>query len=75
MQEEYSRGIAFIFEGETEKVFYSLLLRHYCTRNPSFSLEKRLNEKSGEVFYELVGEKGRVLVMMYVVGTISQITN
>lgn len=32
MKERFEKGIAFILEGETEKVFYLSLLKHLCKK-------------------------------------------
>lgn len=37
MKEKFSRGIAFILEGDTEKVFYRELLEFYVSKHPGSS--------------------------------------
>ncbi len=36
-QHTYSSGVAFIFEGETEQIFYERLLSHFSGEHPEFS--------------------------------------
>ncbi len=75
MDSGYTKGIAFIFEGDTEKVFYLSLLRFYCTKHPEFRLTKESDPSSGEVFYTLESNDAKVLIKTNVVGTVSQLTN
>jgi len=75
MKEVFSKGVAFILEGATEKVFYIALLEHFCKKHTGYLLEKRNNTETGEVFYVLSCENYCVIIKLYVVGTISQVTN
>lgn len=72
---DFMKGIAFILEGETEKVFYLALLKHLCQKHTGVSIEKCTDVSTGEVFYTLGNEQHKVLIRFNVVGTISQITN
>ena len=67
--------ISFIFEGDTEKIFYLTLLQHLCKKHPGFSLSKESSPSTGEVYYVLKSEKEQILIKTYVVGTVSQLTN
>lgn len=71
----FKKGIAFILEGDTEKIFYTALLRYLCTKHVGVSFEKHSDPSSGEIFYTIGTEHQKVLVMFNVVGTISQIAN
>lgn len=71
----YRKGIAFILEGDTEKVFYLALLKHICQKYEGVFFEKCTDSNSGEVFYTLGNADQKILMMFNVVGTISQITN
>ena len=75
MKEKFSRGIAFILEGDTEKVFYRELLKFYVSKHPGSDFQETQDDKSGEVYYELTTPNAVVIVKMFVVGTISQLTN
>lgn len=75
MKEKFSRGIAFILEGDTEKVFYRELLEFYVSKHPGSDFQETQDDKSGEVYYELTTPNAVVIVKMFVVGTISQLTN
>lgn len=70
-----SRGAAFILEGDTEKVFYLQMIQHFCSKYPGSTLEKQMDAKTGEVSYVVSNNDQKTLVKMYVVGTVSQITN
>lgn len=75
MEETYTDGIAFVCEGDTEKVFYLALLEHFCKKHEGADLHNVINQRNGEVEYILTHGKKRVLIKFNVVGTISQITN
>ena len=75
MGNSYQKGIAFIFEGPTEKVFYTVFLERACSKHPGYSLEKSIDPKSGEVFYALKKGESQLLIKMNTVGAISQITH
>lgn len=71
----FEKGIAFILEGDTEKVFYTTLLSHLCTKHSGVTFVKNTDSASGEIFYTLGTSEKKVLIMFNIVGTISQITN
>ena len=71
----FEKGIAFILEGDTEKVFYLSLLKHLCNKYNGVFLNKQTDPNSGEIFYSLENGNHKVLIMFNIVGTISQITN
>ena len=75
MADRFEKGIAFILEGDTEKVFYLSLLKFLCKRYIGVSFQKQTDPNSGEIFYILGDDKHSVLIKFNVVGTISQITN
>lgn len=75
MDSGYTKGVALIFEGDTEKIFYLSLLRYYCTKHPGFSISKKSDATTGEVFYVLENDESRVLIKTNVVGTVSQLAN
>ncbi len=75
MADCFEKGIAFILEGDTEKVFYISLLKHLCEKYDGVVFQKQIDPNSGEIFYTLGNEERSVLIKFNVVGTISQITN
>ncbi|MBE6969072.1 MAG: hypothetical protein E7442_02985 [Ruminococcaceae bacterium] len=75
MESAYSKGVAFIFEGDTEKAFYINLLEHLCQKHEGYILAKQVDIESGEIYFVLESQSSRVLIKMNVVGTISQLTN
>ena len=74
MEKKYSKGMAFILEGDTEKVFYFALLNYFCSKHQNASVTKNIN-KNGEIFYILTFNEEEILIKFYVVGTISQVAN
>ncbi len=75
MGNDFEKGVAFILEGDTEKVFYLSLIKHLCKKYDAVSLDKQIDPVNGEIFYTLGTTDHKVLIMFNVVGTISQITN
>ena len=75
MADCFNKGIAFILEGDTEKVFYLSLLKHLCKKHDGILLQKQTDANSGEIFYTLGNAEHSILIKFNVVGTISQITN
>lgn len=75
MKDSFEKGIAFILEGDTEKVFYLSLLEHLCEKYNGISLTKKTDNSDGEIFYTLGNSEHSMLIKFNVVGTISQITN
>ncbi len=71
----FEKGVAFILEGDTEKVFYLTLLKHLCGKYNGISINKQTDNNSGEIFYTIGNAEHSVLIKFNVVGTISQITN
>ena len=75
MKEEFARGVAFILEGDTEKVFYLALLEHFCKRHAGWELIKSNDPKSGEIYYVLRNEERNIVIKIFVVGTITQLAH
>lgn len=75
MEECFEKGIAFVLEGDTEKVFYLALLNHLCEKHEGVFLEKQIDPNCGEIFYTIKNDSCKVLIMFNVVGAISQVVN
>lgn len=77
MREGLSKGVAFIFEGDTEKVFYLVLLEYFCEKNPTWTMEKAIDKKTGEISYYLfnLDHEQKIVVKLFVVGAVSQLVN
>lgn len=73
MDAEYTKYVAFILEAATEKVFYLNLLKYFCDKHINAELV-RMNE-DGEIFYLVKQQSRKILIKIYSVGTITQITN
>ena len=67
---KFTRGIAFICEGQTERVFYHSMLDHYLSKHSEYCLEEELDSKTNE--YQLVIKKDQqaILIKTFTVGTI-----
>lgn len=74
LKEEYTRGIAFVLEGATEKVFYRELLKWIAQSNQC-CFEKGENLDDGDIYYIWNDGAEKTLIKFNVVGTITQITN
>lgn len=75
MAENFTEGIAFIFEGETEKIFYINLLTHLASVSADTTFEKQLSDKDGEFYYVWKDPTKSILIKTNNVGTITQIAN
>ena len=75
MKMDFTRGLAFILEGTTEKVFYKNLLIYLQSLDSKIVMQKEMEQDSGDVIYIWVNGKQRVIVKTYVVGTITQIVH
>lgn len=76
MADSFSCGAAFILEGDTEKVFYLTLLRHFCSKHSGTQLDKHIDPASGEPFYVLTrSNSSKMLIKLFVVGTITQVSH
>ncbi len=75
MKQYYSAGIAFVFEGETEKVFYHEMLKYFNRRHPEYLLEEKQDMNTGERYFVLSSDQNKVLIKLNNVGTVSQVSN
>lgn len=74
MNQDYSNAIAFILEGDTEKVFYLNMLKHFCGRHSNWEFNRNVDVGNGEINYVVQTPNSSVLIRMYVVGTITNMT-
>lgn len=72
--DKFTEGIAFIMEGKTEKVFYKCFLDHICTSNVNIKFDKEFSD-DGEIYYTWSSSSKKIIIKIFVVGTISQITH
>lgn len=75
MENDFSKGIAFILEADTEYQFYDALIKHYCKKHPECQLDEKTDTANFERYYTLSGPFGKRIIRMNSVGTISQIHN
>ena len=75
MSDEYTKGIAFIMEGATEKVFYRSFLQWLADNNEGCSFDKIDNLDIGEIAFEWKSGKESVLIKFNVVGTVTQVVH
>lgn len=73
MKETFDQGIAFVFEGDTEKYFYISLLKFWCNKYPNYTLVSRTTDYEEE--YIIQSETKSIIVCINTVGTITQITH
>jgi len=66
----FGRGIAFIFEGQTEEEFYFSMLRYFVTKNHGYELYKESDTETNEYRYIITSDSNSVIVKTYTVGTI-----
>lgn len=73
MKETYSKGIAFVFEGDTEKYFYINFLEFLCEKYEGWSI-KELDADLSET-YLIEKDDQKIIVRTNTVGTITQVTH
>lgn len=71
MKETFDQGIAFVFEGDTEKYFYISLLKFWCNKYPNYTLVSRTTDYEEE--YIIQSETKSIIVCINTVGTITQL--
>lgn len=74
MNEGYSRGVAFILEGTTEKVFYRSFLK-WVSENNSCIFERGENLDNADIYFDWDNGHEKVLIKFNVVGTVTQISH
>lgn len=72
-KELFDKGVAFIFEGETEFYFYTELLKFFCCRNTEWTLNEK-DDLSGISFIAENSTK-RIVICTNIVGTITQMVH
>ncbi len=70
----FTKGFAFIVEGETEKVFYISFLEYIVASASDIEFVKMVGE-DGETYFIYTSPNKKIIIKFFVVGTISQITN
>lgn len=75
MNNEFIRGIAFIVEGATEKVFYRNFLQWLADNNENYSFNKIDNPDIGEIAFEWLSGEESILIKFNVVGTVTQVVH
>lgn len=73
MSYEFTKGIAFILEGATEKVFYRSFLQWLAENNEGCSFDKIENTDIGEIAFEWKSGDESVLIKFNIVGAVTQV--
>lgn len=68
--EDYAKGLAFVVEGPTERVFYHEYLQWCCSKNPGATMEQLPNKD-----FVIRAKDGDVLVKFNVKGSVSSVPN
>jgi len=66
----FSRGIAFILEGQTEEEFYISMLKYFVSQCHGYELLKEIDTDTNEYQYIITNNSNSVIVKTYTVGTI-----
>lgn len=74
MNEAYTRGIAFIMEGTTEKVFYRTFLK-WIAKSNHYTFVKGEGIDNGDIYFEWDNGTEKVLIKFNVVGTVTQVSH
>lgn len=73
-EEFFTKGLAFILEGDTEKVFYLSLLQYLAEKNDAL-FEMRFTPSGNDYFYVISKDDRNVIIKIKSVGTITQLVN
>ena len=73
MSNEFTRGVAFIMEGATEKVFYRSFLQWLAEKSEGCSFDKIENLDIGEIAFEWKSSEESVLIKFNIVGAVTQV--
>ena len=73
MKESYDKGLAFIFEGDTEKYFYINFLEFLCNKHPGWSMYETDSDFGGT--YIIENDMRKIVVCTNTVGTITQVVH
>jgi len=74
LKEEYSRGIAFIMEGTTEKVFYRSFLK-WISENNQCIFERGEDLNNADIYFDWDNGNEKILIKFNVVGAVTQVSN
>ena len=74
MSGDYSRGMAFIMEGATEKVFYRSFLKWIAEKNQC-TFEKGEDLENGDIYFVWDNGSEKLLIKFNVVGTVTQVSH
>lgn len=74
MSTSYTKGIAFIMEGSTEKVFYRSFMNWLADKH-GCKFEKIDAFDTGEILFEWTDEDEKILIKINVVGTVTQVVH
>ncbi len=72
MTDDFTKGIAFILEGDTEKEFYLSFLNFLCKKH-CCSLQKEINCDTPDIVYWLNNKTDKIMIKFHVVNAITQI--
>jgi len=71
---DYSRGMAFIMEGATEKVFYRSFLK-WIAEQKQCTFEKGEDLENGDIYFVWDNGSEKILIKFNVVGTVTQVSH
>ena len=67
---KFTEGVAFIYEGQTERVFYQAIVEHYLSKHEGYRLIKEQDVMSKEYRIVISNNNETVVVKTFTVGTI-----
>lgn len=73
MNKDYTSGVAFIFEGETEQIFYETLLSHLSGKYPEYSYSEVFDYTTSEFVASSKSKDVAVIIRKLTMKTITQI--
>jgi hypothetical protein len=68
--DSFNKGVAFIYEGDTEGVFYQSMLKHYLSKYTEYGITKELENPIGEYRYILTNGVQSIVMKTFTVGAV-----
>ena len=66
----YVKGVAFICEGQTERVFYQSMLEYYLSMHKDYGMFKEQDGSTKDYQLVLTNDRQSIVIKVYTVGTI-----
>ena len=66
----FAKGVAMIYEGDTERVFYHSMLEYYTAKHTGYSLSKQFDESLMDYQFVLADATKSIVIKLFTAGTV-----